>query len=400
MDAPVAVQSWPHSHEAPDDVLSAVHTLELACQKVDSPAEPARSASEVAGWFRSPPRDETRSLWLLSNAGTRPPSGMAWLSCRANGTAVAWVVVGPVHRRTGIGRALLELVRQAAIDAGMWVITGATTDPSVRDLLVRRGATSGHVQVRQVLDLTKVPRRGPAGARALPAGVAVVFWVDAAPDELLDAYATARDAINDAPMAAFEREVWTSERIRDLEHAVAARGMQTLGTALVEDGRMIGYSEVRVSRVAGSVAATQDTAVVRDRRRLGCGALLKAVSLDHVRATRSDVQLVTTSNEETNLPMLRINSAVGFIPVARHMQLSMALVPHDEAERPGSDVDQGDFPPRPAAGRVRPGFAVGGDPTPAATRDCPATDRARPRSARWIPHRSDGSPPTGADGSG
>lgn len=342
MDAPIAVQTWPHSHEAPDDVLSAVHRLEAACQRVDSPAEPTRSASDVAGWFRSPPPDETRSLWLLSMAGTRLPMGVAWLTCQANATAVARVVVDPMHRRIGVGRALLDLVRGAALDAGMRVITGTTTDPAVRDLFVLRGATRGHVQVRQVLDLTKAPRRGFTRGQALPVGVAAVFWVDAAPDELLDAYATARDAINDAPMAAFEREVWSSKRIRDLEQAVAARGVQTLGTALVEEGRIIGYSELRVSRVAGSVAATQDTAVVRDRRRLGYGALLKAVSLDYVRATRSDVQLVTTSNDETNLPMLRINRAVGFVPVALHMQLSIALVPQDETERSEFEtVDRG-----------------------------------------------------------
>ena len=155
-------------------------------------------------------------------------------------------------------------------------------------------------------------------------------WVDAVPQELLDTYAIARNAINDAPADAFDREVWTSQRVRELEQVVAARGAQTLGTALVEAGRIIAYSEIRVGNVAGSVAATQDTAVVGDRRRLGYGTSLKAASLDHLTATRPDVNLVTTSNDETNLPMLHINRAAGFRPVAFHTQLSLALAPQNE----------------------------------------------------------------------
>ena len=219
---------------------------------------------------------------------------------------------------------MVDVVREAALDAGMRVLTGTTTDAEVRDLLVQRGATSGHVQVRQVLDLTQAPRR-PADPAPRPPGVSVVSWMVAVPDEILDSYAAARDAINDAPLDTFDREVWTSERIRGLERAVTARGAQTLGTALVEGGRVIGYTEMRVSNVAGSVAATQDTAVVRDQRRRGYGTWLKAASLLHLRSTRLDVQLVTTSNDQTNVPMLQINRAAGFTPVALHTHLSIAL---------------------------------------------------------------------------
>ena len=328
MTSPI-ITHWVHSRDAPDEALASVHLLEVACQRVVSPREPVRSGSEAVGWFRSPPPDEPRSLWLLTDPDKRRPAATAWLGCQANATGVARVLVDPAYRRNGLGTRLFDVVRSAAHDAGLRVITGTTTSPEVREVLVRHGARAGHTQVRQVLDLaaTPLPRRASPDA---PDGVHIVTWVAALPEPLLSAYAAARDAINDAPMDSFDREVWTAGRIRDLERAVAARGVQTLGTALVEGGRILGYTEMRVSEATGSVAATQDTAIVRDQRRRGYGSLLKTASLDFLRATRPDVQFVTTSNDTTNEAMLRINRAAGFEPVAFHSQLSLDLTPQRE----------------------------------------------------------------------
>jgi mycothiol synthase len=321
-----ALEEWPDTRRAPADTLGAVHDVQAVCRTHESPRSPARLLEETIGWFSSPPDDEARSLWVARD-GRGVPEGAAWLSCRADHTAVAAVMVVPHVRARGLGTLLYDAVLEAAVAAGAGTLSGTTTSVPAREFLERRGAVAGHVQVRQLLDLHRPPasRLTPVVA-AEPDDPSVLSWEAPTPAHLLAAYALAKDAINDAPMEDFEREVWTPERVAGLERTISARGSQTFVSAVLQGDRILAYTEIRAPGPPGTTAATQDTAVVAAQRRQGYGALVKRASLVHLRDQRPDLRFVTTTNDATNEPMLRINRALGFEPVAR--QTVMSLVPH------------------------------------------------------------------------
>ena len=90
----------------------------------------------------------------------------------------------------------------------------------------------------------------------------------AAPERLLDSFARAREAINDAPVASEEDiAVWDGERVRDLEAALERRDRDIRVTVAVDGhGEVVAFTELRVSRVPSRLANTEDTAVVAEHR--------------------------------------------------------------------------------------------------------------------------------------
>jgi GNAT superfamily N-acetyltransferase len=136
---------------------------------------------------------------------------------------------------------------------------------------------------------------------------------------LLDSYADARSAINDAPGFDQDPAVWTPAFVRDLETAVARRDREIRVTVTLDErDEVVAFTELRVSRTPGAVAGTEDTAVVPEHRRRGLARWVKLESLLELQRDRPDVHLVTTSNAEENGAMLELNRSLGFAPVAVH----------------------------------------------------------------------------------
>lgn len=229
----------------------------------------------------------------------------------------------PRSRGRGIGTQLCDAVVETARAAGALTLTGTTA--SARAFLERRGAVAGHLQLRQLLDLHRPPASLLTPAVVTQHDLAVSSWEAPTPADLLTAYAVAKDAINDAPGEDFDHEDWTPERVAALERAIAARGSQTFVSAVLRSGQILAYTEVRAPGRPGTTAATQDTAVVASHRGTGLGALVKRASLVHLREQRPDLRFVTTANDATNEPMLRINQALGFEEVARQTVMSRDL---------------------------------------------------------------------------
>lgn len=312
---------WPDTRQAPAPALVAFHRVQVACQRHVAPAEPIRTEDEEVGWFRHPPGEDTRSLWIAMD-GAGDPVGGAWLSGAAGAAANADLLVSPGQRQTGVGGRLLSAVRDAAQAAGTVTVFGMCADPDSRRFLESRGTVAGRSLLRQVLRLTDLPPRPPLP----PAdGVEVLNWTGATPDELLVSYAEARNAINDAPSDEAEHEFWTPGRVRELERAIAGRGARLHVTVLLRGDAVVGFSELRVAAASGAVASTEDTAMIAAERGRGLGRRLKVASLAALRAARPDVSMITTTNESTNASMLAINRSVGFVPVVTRTRMRLDL---------------------------------------------------------------------------
>ena len=114
-----------------------------------------------------------------------------------------------------------------------------------------------------------------------------------------------RDVPGEIAMDDVSFEQWLEDYWRhpdtDLDASVAA----------VIDDRPVAFSHLRIA--PGGRAVTDMTGTLRDYRGRGLAQLAKRATL--VNAAKRGVELVTTENDETNAPMLRINEKLGYQPV-------------------------------------------------------------------------------------
>jgi hypothetical protein len=175
------------------------------------------------------------------------------------------------------------------------------------------GAREDQRDVRATLDL----RRAELPKPVVPTGWRLLTWIAAAPDELIESYARARDAMDDAPIpdgVAFPSE--TREDVRRTEATAAKRGRELRVTvALDERNEVAAFTDLRATPGAAG-ASTDDTAVVAWARGRGLGRAVKLESLRRLREDRPEVETVTTMNAELNAAMRHINTRIGFVPTS------------------------------------------------------------------------------------
>lgn len=322
--------------KATDDDLAAVHEVLSNCHHEVSPLVPYRGLAETVGYLRFPPAGDDRPAWVIASGGGI--RGFAAVR-RVRGDTTAWLElrVHPAHRRRGAGTALLAAARSYAAASGVRVLLGHYAGGAGAGFCRAAGAEAGQRDVRSAL---RLDQSAPTVAPVL--GYRLVRWTGPCPDRLLVSYAQARAAINDAPHADADDEIWAPERVRDLEAVVARRGRETRVSAVLadpDDGadgdeEVVAFTEMRVS-IGGTavtaatatglvasadptpptsppMASIEDTAVVRAHRRRGLATWMKADALATLRLQRPDVAFVVTSNAYENQAIRAINERLGF----------------------------------------------------------------------------------------
>ena len=293
---------------APDDVLLALHALEQVC---GPPGEPFRDPQLSLSYYRHWPPGEVRRRWVAETDGT--PIGSAALLVHGPALVYAEIFVQPESRRQGVGSALLDVVRAAAREHGVRSFFGHHHDDAGAAFAAHSGAHDDQRDVRAVLDLRSAELPEPV----VPAGWRLRSWIGAAPEELVASFASARDAMNDAPApGGMEMPAMTAEDVRRIEATAALRGREVRVTVALDDHDEVGaFTDVRVTP-GTAVASTDDTAVVAVNRGLGLGRAVKAESLRRLRAERPEVETVSTMNAEHNGAMRHINTQLGFVPTS------------------------------------------------------------------------------------
>jgi GNAT superfamily N-acetyltransferase len=288
---------------ASDETLRAIYRIEDAC-------DPGRWDDEqhAAGYMRHPPGGQLRLHWLAFEGGD--PVGMARLSVDDDST-LAWLHLGvaPDRRRRGAGSALFRAARQAAHGRAIGGHHASTDGAAFARAL---GACGEQRDVRSELDLRGVTLPEPG----LPPGYELRSWSGAAPDELVASFATARNAIDDAPQPDGQTlATWSVARLREYEHAIARRGREVRVAVVLAGDEVVAFTELRVGPAPARTASTEDTATVADHRGRGLCRAVKLESLRLLRADHPGVETVSTLNAENNGPMRAINTKLGFVPV-------------------------------------------------------------------------------------
>jgi len=216
--------------------------------------------------------------------------------------------VAPESRKAGLGTALLECCEAHLAGLGVATVLSSTTseDASQRFATAHGFRHTNTTRISGVDPRTIEPPRAPPGVELRPLGS-----LDPRKVHELDAEAMA-DVPGEVAMDDVSFEQWLDDYWRhpdmDLEASVAA----------VIDGRPVAFSHLRIGK--GGRAVTDMTGTLRDYRGRGLAQLAKRATLAN--AAKRGVELVSTENDETNGPMLRINEKLGYRPIGSTLMWS------------------------------------------------------------------------------
>lgn len=298
-----------------DRLLDEYCDLVLASLQIDQPHSPTPSRELLIAFLRPEQREPERSVWfatsgnrLVGYANVNPLNG-------TNAAIVEVLVrVHPDHRRSGVGTALLREISPYLGDGGRTVVFGSADEGTAGEAWAKSlgfEVTDGNIWQR--LEVTAADR-SLWDVAPVP-GFTLRTWTDETPDDLLTAYARARDAIHDRPKgASYDVPRWTADAIREDERELRAQGVEHRVVVAVEEatGEVAGLTIMVFKVVNPAVGYQRDTAVVRHHRGKGLGLWVKAAMLHRVVADRPALTRVTTAVATTNTHMARINRSLGF----------------------------------------------------------------------------------------
>jgi RimJ/RimL family protein N-acetyltransferase len=138
----------------------------------------------------------------------------------------------------------------------------------------------------------------------------------AAPDDLVAAFANARNAIGDAPTggSAHVKPRWTVERVREAEAEVQAAGDESRFVVAIheETGAVAALTGMVVDPGRLELCWQRDTAVVEAHRGLGLGRATKAAMMRWVLTDHPGLERVITNTAAENAHMIRVNKQLGY----------------------------------------------------------------------------------------
>ncbi|GAA2013077.1 GNAT family N-acetyltransferase [Microbacterium ulmi] len=287
---------------------------------------------------------ERQLVWLLElDAEVIGRAGLG-LPLEEGSTTAFWFIdiLHAFHGR-GFGSAALALVERTARQESRSVLqswaehasegaprlaapTGFGTIP--RDhaarFFLRHGYALEQVERCSALDLRADPahlERLLAEATAAASGYRVVQWLAPTPQEHVAGYAWMKSRMStDAPSAAleFDEEVWDAARIaaHDAQYVDAGSTIQVTAAQHVATGELVAFNELVIGNDRTRASHQEDTLVLREHRGHRLGMLVKCAGLLSWRRLVPDSPRVITYNAEENRPMLDINEAIGFVPIA------------------------------------------------------------------------------------
>jgi GNAT superfamily N-acetyltransferase len=255
------------------------------------------------------PVDAHRRYWAAEDNGRLVGWATAAIEYQsAERPGFLQVSVAPEFRHAGVGTALLERCEAHLADLGVATVLSVTTpEEASTKLATAHGFRHAHTtRISGVDPRTIEPGSAPPGVDLRP-----LASLDPRKVYELDAEAM-RDVPGEVAMDNVSFEQWLQDYWRhpdtDLDASVAA----------VIDDRPVAFTHLRVG--PGGRAVSDMTGTLRDYRGRGLAQLAKRATL--VNAAKRGVELVSTENDETNAPMLRINENLGYRPIGSTLSWS------------------------------------------------------------------------------
>ncbi|MEU7900236.1 GNAT family N-acetyltransferase [Nonomuraea sp. NPDC049152] len=295
---------------------AAWHTVVVASLAGDLPDEPGPTPKQVHAQLTAAGLDSRRLLWLATETGGAVV-GVAGLrlftSPGQDHLAELELHVHPDRRRSGVGSQLLATaVFAAEVEQRRSLLTAAAADGGPGDAFCaahgfRRVLTLDHL-------LLDIARADDAAADTEHPGYELTGWTGTVSDDLADAFAAAKNAMNDMPTGDMDygSQAWTADRVRAMAKVLADRGDTLLTIAALRKGEMAGYTEIVIRAGETRRALQYDTAVVPAHRGHGLGLWVKAAMVRRLRAEHPGIAEIETDNAQDNTHMLAVNRRLGF----------------------------------------------------------------------------------------
>lgn len=304
----------------------------------------AMTPSELLPHYR-PDENEIRLAWAVVADGTFVGRVGVDIPLESGSRGAYWLIeLLASHHGRGFGSAAYELVERAAREHGRTVLQSWAQHPDIAGprlvpptgfgsipedraarFYLRNGYTLEQIERQSELDLAaseSTVARLLATAADAATGYVVRQWVLPTPAQYVDGYAWVKSRMStDVPAAAleFDEEAWDVERIRRHEQRYLDAGRSVQVTVAVHEasGTVVAFNELALGVDASGPSHQEDTLVLREHRGHRLGLLVKCAGLTSWhRDIAPHSPKVITYNAEENRPMLDINEAIGFTPVA------------------------------------------------------------------------------------
>lgn len=304
----------------------------------------AVTPEELLPFYRPDP-EEIRHVWAVILDGRIVGRAGVDLPLETGSRTAFWLIelLESVHGR-GIGTAAYDLIERTAREAGRTVLQswaqhpdapgprltpptgfGSIPEDRVARFYLRNGYTLEQIERESALDLAgsaATVDRLHAEAEAAAEGYRVVQWQVPTPPERVAGYAWMKSRMStDTPMGAleFDEEQWDAERVARHDRKALDGGRTMLVTAAqhIGTGELVAFNELVLGPDPTGPSHQEDTLVLREHRGHRLGMLVKCAGLRTWRAQIAPRSpRVITYNAEENRPMLDINEAIGFAPLA------------------------------------------------------------------------------------
>ncbi|WP_314501907.1 GNAT family N-acetyltransferase [uncultured Microbacterium sp.] len=211
---------------------------------------------------------------------------------------------------------------------------GSVPEDHIAAAMTAFGFSLEQVYRASALDLTQPLERIDeilAAAQRAASGYRYVSWSLPTPPEWREGYAWMKSRMStDSPAGDmdFDEQIWDADRVARMDDRLVAQGYTgVIGAAQhIGTGELVAYTELYMIGEDHSRPTSQnDTLVLKEHRGHRLGALVKAETLKIWRERMPTSPKVLTNNAEENRPMLSINEAMGFVPIAYAGMWQMSL---------------------------------------------------------------------------
>ena len=227
------------------------------------------------------------------------------------------------------GRSILQSWAEQPASAGPTLSspTGFGTIPHdhVARFYLRHGFALEQVERVSSLELGEMTREHVTDlmrqAQAAADGYRVVQWMLPTPAERIEGYAWMKSRMStDVPAAelVFDEEKWDAARVarHDQRFLDGGQTVQVTAAEHIATGELCAFNELAIGQDLTAVTHQQDTLVLSTHRGHRLGMLVKCAALLSWAGVAPASPRVLTYNAEENRPMLSINEAIGFTPIA------------------------------------------------------------------------------------